>query len=396
MRYVYSLSIVLAVISGGHPFSFSAEPWQDASEIRLKDIWALEMPGTRDLRRLGSPAENDSPIEKVLKLIREADWPENGLAVEGEGLAALEEFYRRRSEGFSWNNVSPNVPVSLVFFTGPTDWDVNLVKVQHKGQRFRVWYQFAPAATAAPRQHLALIPVGKLADDQYWVTFERLPMDQRHLDAGAAEPSWAAVNALMCGSFSFQALDKEAAALAGRRTIIPLSNVWAWEMPGTQDINKLDPGDGDQSLITQLRRSIRETWNHDPALAVSGEGLDALREFHRIRVEKAKPKPLTDDAPISLVFFTDAAGPYVHIHQIERTGNRFTVRYRPVPHDSHEMTRYIALIPVGTLRFGKYVVTIERSPMEPRYIERGNREPAQDFGGRVVSHSFQFLVSRRR
>jgi hypothetical protein len=390
MRHARLVAIALAFFTIWHAPALAADSWDNAEEIPLKNVRALDMPGTQELRDFGSPETVESPVGKVLKLIRDANWPENGLAVEGEGLDALEKFYRRRAEGFSWNAVAPNVPVTLVFFSAPINRDVQLVRIQKKGQRFRVWYRVDPTARAEPRQQLALISVGQLPVDKYWVTFEQLPMPEKPVAQSLESPHQMSHD--VCGSFSFDVNgDNSVSMTSAARKVFPLKETWAYKMPGTRDINELGSPRAKDSLVQKALRQIRDTWDQETGMAVQGEGKEALKNFYRIRVDGLRRNEVSAGAPISLVFFTRLTGPYVHLHYIEMVGNTFTIHYRLAPHRSANSPQHLALISVGKLDPGRYAVQVERTPMEKHFEDMGIPEPP-DRHAEDVSRSFNFEV----
>ena len=177
---------------------------------------------------------------------------------------------------------------------------------------------------------------------------------------------------------------------------IPLKDIWAYGMPGTRSVGRLDSGKAGVELVVPLRKAIKDRWRNDFGFAVPGEGLEALRQFHRIKATNGKTVPLTEGMPNSLVFFTDFSASYVHISRVERQGNAFTIFYQFVPHETREMTQHFALIPVGILSAGKYTVRIERLPISSSLRDTGFKEPAEDYGAKVVSRPFNFIVEKQR
>jgi len=176
---------------------------------------------------------------------------------------------------------------------------------------------------------------------------------------------------------------------------IPLKSIWAWNMPGTRDLKEFDDSEAQQKIIQPLLNHIRESWNNDHGVAVQGEGLEALQHFIRIEMDGEKPDLLSPDVPISLVFYTKHAGLFVHLHSVEQKGNRFVIRYQLVPHRERVSTQHLALIPVGKLSPGKYVVNIEQLPMEKQYQDIGYPKRMSE-QVKNVCNSFQFIVLNKR
>jgi hypothetical protein len=177
----------------------------------------------------------------------------------------------------------------------------------------------------------------------------------------------------------------------GEAVTIPLDQIWANDMPGTRNIGKLDPN---RPLAYEIRKAIGFPPNDkeaDPGFAVSGTGLDALREAHAVLVKKT---PLRDTLPanseVSIVFFAHETGPYVHIRKVEHQGQNVNIYYRFVFHEEEVTSGYIALIPMGKLVLGKYRVNIKQLPPEPIM-----RRPVSDSDVyRIVCQSFSFTVSK--
>ena len=86
---------------------------------------------------------------------------------------------------------------------------------------------------------------------------------------------------------------------------IPLSSVWAYEMPGTRNVKVLEPetfGDASRalsgeeksrrlhdSMITKIRESLHAKGSIGPCFVVIGSGEDALKQAYQAFVEKRNP-----------------------------------------------------------------------------------------------------------
>jgi hypothetical protein len=173
---------------------------------------------------------------------------------------------------------------------------------------------------------------------------------------------------------------------------IPLKEIWAYEMPGTLDINQLDQGRAQKELVEPLLANIEENWANDRGSAVPGEGLEALRAFYKIKLKEREPALLSKKLPISIVFYTRLLYPYVHLHSIAKERNVVTIRYHLIPHRTADSTQHIALIPLGKLCPGKYVVKLERLPMDGSK-EFGLPEPSQE-QERKICKPFSFTVTQ--
>ncbi len=165
--------------------------------------------------------------------------------------------------------------------------------------------------------------------------------------------------------------------------VIPLSEIWAYNMPGTRDIRELQadkiPVSGDGPLVEQIRRSLSKDRPKGKAagkgFAVLGTGLEALREAHTVLVEGRKPRnSFPGGSKISLVFFSHLSSCYVHLHQVNRQRTTITIRYQFVPHETKEMTTHIALIPIKGLLEDEYRIHVTQSPMERKFVESGFKQ----------------------
>lgn len=175
---------------------------------------------------------------------------------------------------------------------------------------------------------------------------------------------------------------------------IPISSVWALHMEGTRDIRELE-SPVEESRVSKLLEELSRTWQGEEGIAVQGEGREALDEVCLTFTKKLPRNQVHSDQPVSLVFYTAAVGYYIHLQDIKRVGNKFTIRYRFEPHQTRDLRLYMALIPVGRLPTGKYAVKIENLPLDKEWIDRGYEKPlARQLNH--VCHSFEFKVLERR
>lgn len=184
---------------------------------------------------------------------------------------------------------------------------------------------------------------------------------------------------------------------------IPLKSIWALDMPGTQDIRKLDPPREKQpvsvqefiksSLVERTAQTLNpDKWPKDGntgrGFVVAATGVDALKQAHDVLAKKVdRPDAVLSGEELSLVFYSYSSGQYVHLDQVERDGETITVKYRNVPHRTLDMSPHIALIPLGELSAGKYRVKVEElPPKEKTDTPQKTRH--------VVCDSFSFVVSK--
>jgi len=182
---------------------------------------------------------------------------------------------------------------------------------------------------------------------------------------------------------------------------IPLDQIWAYKMPGTRDIGKLEakaPNYAYGPLFGKIRESLSKVLAQgkiaESGFAVLGMGTDALRKAHDILVRNMKPQQtVAIGSEVSLVFFSYESIAYVHLHTVERQGRVINIRYRFVPHETMEVTEHLALIPLGKLPSGKYRVNVIQAPMDRKYV--GSRFPpvSDEVARRIVCRSFSFSVA---
>ena len=178
---------------------------------------------------------------------------------------------------------------------------------------------------------------------------------------------------------------------------IPLKSIWAYNMPGTQDLATLDDGQARGFLIDPIRKTLgKVSKSPDAGFLVQGVGLEALRNFYQVRVggEEARTTfPAGDD--LSLAFFSYHSSPYVHLHKVERKGNEIIVRYRFAPHESRELSEHFALIPLQDLKPGEYSVSVAQSPMAKMYIDQGFSPIPESLGKKIVCKPFSFKITKQ-
>lgn len=364
-----------------------------ADEIALKDIWALDMAGTRDVRELDTP---DHPIvDTVLSQISETRKHDHGFAVLGDGADAMREFLRVRTDHDHWNRLPADQPISLVFFTKPIREDLVIRSIERRGARFIPRFSFAPRDAAEPSPQLALVSLGKLPLGDYYVTPERMPAEQKHVDAGFKEPPPQKLRDVFMGC-SFHVVDGAGGPPAAEKVVeIPIKTIWGYRIAGTQDLSVFRSPDTDEPLVGKVLLEIRHSWGHSEGMAVGGEGREALEDLHHKRVEMRERSEVSAEAPVSLAFYTRGIGWHIELEKVVRQGNIFAIQYRPIPNQAAMSDSHLALIPVGKLPPGKYRVNVAQLPMEAEYEDQGLRQPPRNLRERI-SDSFTFVVIKKR
>lgn len=190
-------SVFLAVFSLTIATGLSAEEPSVAPEsvvIPLDRVWALNMPGTRDIHNLEPSVTTHQPefkrlLPEIIKAISpyekkmppEMTIQEPGFAIAVADEDALSEVYSILvSEMPRVDTITVDDDVSLVFFAGEFTQDVKLEKIERDGHTIKVSYSFVPRLEKFMSSQLAIIPIGKLPNaGEYKVNFDALPIDAR-------------------------------------------------------------------------------------------------------------------------------------------------------------------------------------------------------------------------
>ena len=193
--------------------------------------------------------------------------------------------------------------------------------------------------------------------------------------------------------------------VAGEKpVIVPLNEIWAYDMPGTRKVGDLDAvksaeGGTKHPIVNEIVRSLglkrpTETKSVGPAFIVQGTEKEALRNAHAVLTNVAKPSTKFSSAnDLTLVFYTSLGGPYAHIDSVERTGRTITAKYRLVSHNTREDTLHFALIPLGPLGSGTYEVKIDLLGL---FDQTGARKEPKAKSKNIVCSDTTFDVTERR
>ena len=197
-----------------------------AEEIPLDQIWAYNMPGTRDIKELEKdqepPDETTTDIRHktlathalyLLASNRPLDGKlaKPGFVVVGNGYEALEEAQAVFSKKKKRKDVLPSGEVlTLVFFTHSCPRYVWIDEVNCKDNRIVIKYHFHAHGNRSSRANLALIPLGKFAMGELplrkiQVEFERLPDTSIHENVAPMDKARASQT--VCDSFTFGVME---------------------------------------------------------------------------------------------------------------------------------------------------------------------------------------------
>lgn len=202
---------------------------------------------------------------------------------------------------------------------------------------------------------------------------------------------------------------------------IPLSDIWAYKMPGTRDIQELEPeaygsearslSETEQferikkSIIHQIRHSLQlepDSNAQGPkkpgkAFAVVGSGKEALLEAKSILAGRKEPQnTFPANSKLSIVFHSLEAGSYVHLTSVERQGNRIIIHFQFVPHFTAVVSSHFALVPIVDLPTGEIEVQIVQEPMKDEYGIGKEPEINSDWQEQVICKPFTFTIEQEK
>lgn len=182
-------------------------------KIPLKEIWALNMPGTKNIRELKGQQSDDSLVIQLERLLhsKQIKARRKGFAVPGTGLAALNRAYAGLFEKQTTHeSLAAKNEVSLVFFSRPSSDYVHLQSVERQGDQITIKYVFVPHKTRELSAHFALIPMGKLPAGKWRVDVVKSPMAQKYLNAGFNPVDDNVARGIVCAPFTFEIVSPKA------------------------------------------------------------------------------------------------------------------------------------------------------------------------------------------
>jgi hypothetical protein len=176
---------------------------------------------------------------------------------------------------------------------------------------------------------------------------------------------------------------------------IPLSEIWAFEMPGTKDIDELHKQWRPEDIARLQRNPAPKEKSARPTFAVQGTGFEALRNSYEVLAQKKDPNRSFDtNTEISIVFFSITDNWYVHLQSVELKNKTITLNCNMVTHETQETTRHFALIPTGKLPSGKYQVDVVVSQVDTT----GQPIPYpldKEIVNRIISGSSTFSIKEK-
>jgi hypothetical protein len=195
-----------------------------------------------------------------------------------------------------------------------------------------------------------------------------------------------------------------ATANAGEPEQIPLDQIWAYEMPGTQSITDLaEPHDEmfwEALMESWFGRASRLKFKNVArfGFVVPGDGLSALRIALAVFIQDGPFRgKLTTGEGVTLVFFSEPGGRYrPQIRQIRRKQDTIEILYWLQP----ELGGYppsLALIPLGKLPAGKYDVHMLQVARELHdfELELGFKPLDKEWSRNFVCKPYSFTVAEQ-
>lgn len=179
------------------------------TEIPLDQIWAWEIPGTKnvgvlDAVKIGGVTEHPilHDVFSGLGLLPKGEKAAPVFVVEGVGKAALLNANAVFKKDRLRTEILPaNTELSLIFYSHGVAAQVQLVSVEKSASQVTVQYRFLSDGLQKNRIYFALIPIGKFAPGTVQVNIEQ--QDSTDL-AGNRRPPIQRLERLISGNLTFE------------------------------------------------------------------------------------------------------------------------------------------------------------------------------------------------
>lgn len=156
-----------------------------AEEIPLKNVWALNMPGTRDIRDLLEADGERSKLDIIVQALKDRRDIGSAFAVEGTGTEALNRIYNIVTQQKSISDSLPSGEVSVAFFTKYTRYYVRISEVTvGPKNNIQIVFELLPHREEQRTLYLALIPLGKLPAGKYDIAIAPKPIAKEFIEDG--------------------------------------------------------------------------------------------------------------------------------------------------------------------------------------------------------------------
>jgi len=155
----------------------------------------------------------------------------------------------------------------------------------------------------------------------------------------------------------------------------------------------------EKSLTTQILTPLGRNKPGQTAIqafAVIGTGADALRRAAEVLSSKKKAQTsFPANGEVTVVFFSYLYGSYVRLNKVEQQPGLINITYSFVPHETAQLTRHFALIPLGKLPSGDVQVDIQQTQTGQKITDDGIKGSAPSVESQIVSKSFRFKVKKK-
>jgi len=149
--------------------------------VPLKEIWALRMPNTRDIRKLDPPKQPnaDTAISRIneILVINSSRGIKSGkcFLVLGDGKQAL----LNAADILAGKKTIPKTmpsgePLTLFFYSQPAPGYVHIDSARREESALKLNYKVIVHQTAESTVHFALVPIGKLLAGKFKVDINEL------------------------------------------------------------------------------------------------------------------------------------------------------------------------------------------------------------------------------
>jgi hypothetical protein len=312
---------------------------ENALHIPLDQIWAYDMPGTKDVRELepdlvGAQTKslpekeqqrraNYSILEDLAKSLR--FLPDKrpidqkpGFGVAGTGIEAL----RAARDVIVGDKQAPQAfpsgtDVSAVVFSYPSEYGItfdSVTKTTNRkfykglGRGLEVRYHLTPNPSADLVEHLAIIPFGNVLPRFTMIRFLPDRAESSPDSRGLAKVDNNYASGILGRSFSIGGMTDMASGAVPLDDIhewpvepetIPLSSIWGWQIPGTRQIGEPqhspsnDSSLEEQQLLGDIRRALAakmaDAKTARPGFIAYGTGSDVINKAYDVMVDNEQP-----------------------------------------------------------------------------------------------------------
>ncbi len=206
-------TFVVLLVSAAAAETRNKDP--QAVTIPLDQIWAYNMPGTREIKESAKEADT-MLLEPIFESwhtradrLKYKDVARPGFAVPGSGVAALRAAHAVFVEGaMPRKNFSPDKEITIVFFSELAGGRFQIRQIERKFDHIEIRYQLEPGIVQSGRINLALIPLGKLPIGEYHVEMRQLPREQKFIEWGIKPLDLEWSRRFLCKPFSFTVTKK--------------------------------------------------------------------------------------------------------------------------------------------------------------------------------------------